>query len=476
MWIPNWIDAALLALVLTGAALLVIGLRGRRDGRDPHCRRCGYNLTGLDRAAPEARCPECGDGLGGPRAVRMGRRARRGRPLAWGATLFLLGAAPLSGSVAALFYRVDLYGLLPVSVMIHDLRDPDSPTFSRALVQLHSRFYRGELTAEQVSKIADIALNLQTAPTERPGVSRPLIGLLGAFYTRRLLTPEQTQRMFENAVQFAELRVRPTVICGWEFPVVASSQLRFPGRIADVTVRAAELRVKRSDAGERDAPAPEIRRSVEPGADVAYVRVASAGSYQVEYDAEVEIRSLPTSRRPEPVLLYRRALTLRGSITALAEMPPEYVRLLRQPELGTVMTDAVRLTRADILAPTEPGAAPLLSLAIRFEPELPVAVAFDVRAVGGAAEERIGFASSQARPRFGRDVVLEWALPPVPPAVLTIRLRSSAEAAHATLDLAEIWGGALEFEDVPLSPAPPRPASAPSAEVYGLTPWLLREP
>jgi hypothetical protein len=475
VWFPNWIDAALLALVLTGAVLLVIGLRGRREGRDPHCRRCGYNLTGLDRAAPDARCPECGGGLAGPRTVRIGRRARRRRPLAWGAALFLVGAAPLSGSVAALFYRVDLYGLLPVSVMIYDLRDPDSPTFSRALVQLHNRFFRGDLSAEQVSRIAEIALAIQAAPAERPGVSRPLIGLLGAFYTRRLLTPEQTQRMFENAVQFAELRVRPTVISGWEFPVVAASQLRFPGRVADVTVRAVDLRVVRADAAAGDTPAPRIRRSTEPGAEVAYVRVASAGSYQIEYGAEVEIRSLPTSHRPEPELLYRRALTLRAPFTVLAEMPTDYVRFMRQPELGELMTDAVRLARADIVAPKEPGTAPVLSLTIRFEPELPAAVAFDVHVVRDGREERIGFASSAARPRFGRDVVLEWALPE-PPAALMIRLRSSAEAAHGTIDLAEIWGGALEFEDVPLSPAPLQPASAPSADVYGLTPSLLREP
>jgi len=45
----------LLLLAVEGAILLALGLRVRRRGETPHCRRCDYALTGL--ASPE-RCPE----------------------------------------------------------------------------------------------------------------------------------------------------------------------------------------------------------------------------------------------------------------------------------------------------------------------------------------------------------------------------------------------------------------------------------
>ena len=43
-------------LVLVGILLLIHGLRGRRVGFDPHCKKCRYNLTGISAD----QCPECG--------------------------------------------------------------------------------------------------------------------------------------------------------------------------------------------------------------------------------------------------------------------------------------------------------------------------------------------------------------------------------------------------------------------------------
>ena len=47
---------ALIAGLFVSAALLFLGLRGRRVGDEPRCRKCRYNLT----AAVSAKCPECG--------------------------------------------------------------------------------------------------------------------------------------------------------------------------------------------------------------------------------------------------------------------------------------------------------------------------------------------------------------------------------------------------------------------------------
>ena len=63
-----------LLMLLAGAVLLVIGLRGRRVGDHPVCRRCGFDLFGNPAAA---RCPECGADLGVSGAVRTGHLRRR---------------------------------------------------------------------------------------------------------------------------------------------------------------------------------------------------------------------------------------------------------------------------------------------------------------------------------------------------------------------------------------------------------------
>ncbi len=67
--IPWWL--ALIPLVL-GLTLVWFGVRPRRRGTTPHCRRCNYNLTGLD----SDRCPECGTPLT-PKTVVIGEGRRR---------------------------------------------------------------------------------------------------------------------------------------------------------------------------------------------------------------------------------------------------------------------------------------------------------------------------------------------------------------------------------------------------------------
>jgi hypothetical protein len=56
-----------------GLILLIIGLRGWRIDDHPWCRKCRYDLSGLDEPAA---CPECGADLARRRAVRIGLHGR----------------------------------------------------------------------------------------------------------------------------------------------------------------------------------------------------------------------------------------------------------------------------------------------------------------------------------------------------------------------------------------------------------------
>ena len=124
IFIPALLLASLPALaavgLLVGVGLVVVGLRGRRVGDHPHCRRCGFDLHGLPSDA--RRCPECGSVVAGPtglmaEAVRAGRRERRNRPLAWGLAVAgpgALWAATVGGSVLA---GHGAYGLMPTPAL-----------------------------------------------------------------------------------------------------------------------------------------------------------------------------------------------------------------------------------------------------------------------------------------------------------------------------------------------------------------------
>ncbi len=79
--LPSLFTLAAVGLI-AGGALVAVGLRGRRVGDHPHCRRCGFDLHGLPVGF--GRCPECGatvetaGGLIGS-ATQIGRRERRRR-------------------------------------------------------------------------------------------------------------------------------------------------------------------------------------------------------------------------------------------------------------------------------------------------------------------------------------------------------------------------------------------------------------
>src|SRR4051812_28699189 len=91
---------------IAGAVLFGLGIRGRRLDRHPVCKRCKYDLMGIPYFSP--RCPECGSLLLS-KAVVIGNRQRRGRPILFGISLMLaigsLTASTLYSSVATDFAR-----------------------------------------------------------------------------------------------------------------------------------------------------------------------------------------------------------------------------------------------------------------------------------------------------------------------------------------------------------------------------------
>src|SRR5690606_6583837 len=90
----SWLWLTAMGVTMLGAALLSLGLRGRRVNDHPICRKCGFDLVGredLDQTWGDAVCTECGADLKGRRAIVPGQRAPCRTPRAVGIFLIVIG-------------------------------------------------------------------------------------------------------------------------------------------------------------------------------------------------------------------------------------------------------------------------------------------------------------------------------------------------------------------------------------------------
>lgn len=233
---------------VVGLVLLLWGLIGSRQGREPRCRACSFDLTGLGETPGV--CPECGVALAGPKAVSRGHRKRRPAAIVVG-LLMLLGVGGVAGVQAAGF---SWYRVMPTSVLFDLAQGRGSRSATESVTVLAERLGNGELDPGWRDRIVDLALDLQADAAPSGTWSPAWLALLAAAYDNTLMTPEEVLRYIEHGVEVSLVH-RDRVIAGTNTSVTVQIA---GGRIHDTIVIGY-------------AAGPGVIEFVRPGGDAAPV-------------------------------------------------------------------------------------------------------------------------------------------------------------------------------------------------------------
>jgi hypothetical protein len=120
----GWAILACLAVLLVGGVLIRRGRRRVRDGRDPHCIRCEYNLRGV----MSWHCPECGGRLN-PHTVAIGRGRRRPGWAIAGALVILIGVSMIVWSARFQVRWFNWNSLKPVDLLLQETLSGSAGSF-----------------------------------------------------------------------------------------------------------------------------------------------------------------------------------------------------------------------------------------------------------------------------------------------------------------------------------------------------------
>jgi hypothetical protein len=225
----------LIAPLLLGGVLLILGWRGRRTDDHPLCRRCGFDLTG--KPPDSSRCAECGADLLAKRATRVGHRHRRPVMAVAGLAMILATVGAGVWWLYPILSSTNPAALKPTWWLLADVRFFSGSARADAAAELSTRLAVNKLTAAQVSSAVDLALKIQA--DARQAWCPQLGDLVEAAERVGQVTPRQWRSYLHHLVgDSMTLVVRPRVQPGEELAAALSwtavrgaSSGSFPGAL-----------------------------------------------------------------------------------------------------------------------------------------------------------------------------------------------------------------------------------------------------
>ncbi len=481
-----------ISLLSVGLFLLVIWHRSRRVGNTPHCRKCDYNLTGLELHISTApRCPECGSALRGRRIVR-GDRIPRGAAFAGVATVLLLGFAlvgrGLWPSLSSLYWD-----WRPADLLIFDLDSGDSKIVEQAVLQLAHRIQSHGLCLWQRERVIRRSLDVQSGRIGPVQLQEIYPEWLGVFALRNQLDDQQRRDFFRGCFCI-EIAARKQALVRFGVPMRFDHTWRGP----NAGMRGA-FRLKSLTRGgvEISRESLDLSDSVRLGTREVFdwlAPVTEPGNHVLRAELELEVRGSSLENKTETVL-YTESRVIEMPVAIVEVLSPEIValvdddgRTIRQPNERDKRMAELLIKQADVpgLAAEEqkrlrneaaslktPKAPPrdyvpevsvhgvyltrqadgseFAECGVRF-PENPLAgLAFDVIVKTPAGREIfLGHVAQVTFAPWQRVYYVKAKVDERLGGLVSVVLRPSAAAAMQTYDLDRIYSGELMFDDLPV--------------------------
>lgn len=216
---------------VSGAALLALGVRGRRVNDHPHCGRCRFDLSGLDLDADDAACPECGAGLHGERAVRIGMRSPRRAVAGLGGLLTLLALLGAGGVVYIQATGVNWDRIVPAGALVSQIPRADAEREAVILAELARRLEDDILPDRALARAAAMAVERQQDFSRL--WSDEWRDFIGAAWTRGVLSDEQKISVLQSTIEIGlqtrdRVRHGDAISLGLSFDFGARRPRQFP--------------------------------------------------------------------------------------------------------------------------------------------------------------------------------------------------------------------------------------------------------
>jgi hypothetical protein len=442
--------------------LFIAGMRGRRVGDHPVCRKCGFDLRG--RATSSTNCPECGADITAAGAIAIGDR-RRIKPLLWLAAIVLLlwlAGAGLGGW--RIGRQIDWIRYEPAAWVIRDAASATGAAKNAAQTELARRMAEGDLSSSQSNQVIELALADQAK-----GSWSGWWSFIEQAGRHGMLSEAQEKRLLENALSTA-VRGRPIVRrehyqyidhqmnwnlgSGSELNITYSSSLNYGGLLID----SAFIR-------QRDVQRIGGNWSAAYGGRAAFTRRNGIdrlpdGEHDLTAHTQVQVELLAPWKSRKTYTIHKDA-TQRVKLVAKDAIVDEFVKA--DPELKKGVEAAVKEVVLDC---AEDGKAITM---IRTD-RLPVALAMEVLLQRPASASATALSNPIRIGEFRRGAGMmdywnsaSWGRRmPFTDGVADVILRPSQDAAESNERIDRYWGEQILIPNVPVKSAKPHFNNDPS--------------
>jgi hypothetical protein len=447
MMLPAESTITVWSAITCGASLLLmlVAFRGRRIDDHPTCRKCGFDLFGLPPTSHN--CPECGRELKRRRAICVGHRRRFKSVLLLGLMLFLASASWLGFLGVMIARHEDWNRRKPLAWLLRDVNSPVAR--NGAITELINRVRRNELSDQDVTNIANIALAHQA---DRSVAWQPRWGqFIEAAHTANRLKVAQWQRYEQQALDCFQFEVRPEVRLDHPIPFRITRLPRRGGSASLASLRSLrplfhlDGQVLHLSAPPEafDGSMDRLKGPYEGLADLPSPRVMQLQDGEHQAGVTINFKTSTSS--------YLRS----------ADDPPYLyqTRVVRPIELIAGERSTVSVHKQGQNDAQIDGAISVNVTADRGQQRLnvtvnnagaPLHLAFEGRLAAGKLQRDLGFILFPANRPGTVTVTLYDVLPVWDPDKVDIELSPSLDAAEHTIDMFDIWGGHVSRAAVPV--------------------------